>query len=201
MGTTPAYGLRYPEPTDFVTDGALAIRNLAEDVDADLGAEVTRANAAYEVTLHRIGADQFVVGGGAPTLTTVGLFPLWRLDAAAEESVTAFIDIPEHWATYHIDLLWANSGAGAGDVSWRVDNGNVEPGGSITSGNLNTAVTATAGAVDVLMSTRLKSNQGAPTAGASSGVGALRIVRQAADAADTLPNDASIVGLRLTKAS
>lgn len=47
MGTTAGYGLRYPEPTDKVADGALAIRNLAEDVDADLAAEVTRANAAY----------------------------------------------------------------------------------------------------------------------------------------------------------
>lgn len=33
MGTTTA-GLRYPEPTDRLADGALAIRNLADDVGA-----------------------------------------------------------------------------------------------------------------------------------------------------------------------
>lgn len=35
MGATPL-GLRYPEATDRLTDGALAIQHLAEDVDAHL---------------------------------------------------------------------------------------------------------------------------------------------------------------------
>lgn len=36
MGTTPIYGLPYPEATDFVTDGAAAIQALAEDTETQL---------------------------------------------------------------------------------------------------------------------------------------------------------------------
>ena len=36
MGTTPTHGLPYPENTDLVTNGAAAIQQLAEGVDAKL---------------------------------------------------------------------------------------------------------------------------------------------------------------------
>lgn len=68
MGTTPAFGLRYPEPTDKVTDGALAIRNLAEDVDADLGAEVTRAEAAYVAKALADAKGDLLAASGADAL-------------------------------------------------------------------------------------------------------------------------------------
>lgn len=40
MGTTTR-GYRYPEPTDFVKDGAQAIEDLATDVDTDVGTLLT----------------------------------------------------------------------------------------------------------------------------------------------------------------
>lgn len=41
MGTTATLALRYPDATDRVADGALAMQHLAEDVDAPLGKLVT----------------------------------------------------------------------------------------------------------------------------------------------------------------
>lgn len=46
MGTTSPRGYRWPETTDRVNQGALAIRQLAEDVDDDVAALWDRALAA-----------------------------------------------------------------------------------------------------------------------------------------------------------
>lgn len=45
MGTTASKALRYPEPTEQVQDGHLAIRHLAEDVDAALNTTAWAAPA------------------------------------------------------------------------------------------------------------------------------------------------------------
>lgn len=73
MGTTPAFGLRYPGTTDKVTDGALAIRNLAEDVDADLGAEVTRANAAYVANALADAKGDLLAASGPDAVARLGV--------------------------------------------------------------------------------------------------------------------------------
>lgn len=44
MPTTTTYGLRYPADTDRVADGAVAIGNLAADVDAALAAQLVIAS-------------------------------------------------------------------------------------------------------------------------------------------------------------
>lgn len=47
MGTTTNYAIPYPEPTDFVTDGATAMENIAEKVDAQMFAQVANRNLLY----------------------------------------------------------------------------------------------------------------------------------------------------------
>lgn len=47
MGTTPNYAIPYPEPTDFVTDGATAMENIAEKVDGILSSGAAARNLLY----------------------------------------------------------------------------------------------------------------------------------------------------------
>jgi hypothetical protein len=47
MGTTPNYAIPYPEPTDFVTDGAQAMENIAEKVDNILSTGAAAQNLLY----------------------------------------------------------------------------------------------------------------------------------------------------------
>ena len=47
MGTTPNYAIPYPEPTDFVTDGAQAMENIAEKVDGILSTGAAARNLLY----------------------------------------------------------------------------------------------------------------------------------------------------------
>jgi len=47
MGTTPNYAIPYPEPTDFVTDGATAMESIAEKVDDILSTGAAARNLLY----------------------------------------------------------------------------------------------------------------------------------------------------------
>lgn len=47
MGTTTNYAIPYPEPTDFVTDGAQAMENIAEKVDGILSSGAAARNLLY----------------------------------------------------------------------------------------------------------------------------------------------------------
>lgn len=52
MGTTPNRAIPYPEPSDLVTNGAAALKALAEKIDALLGPDAEcRASLAAQVTL------------------------------------------------------------------------------------------------------------------------------------------------------
>lgn len=68
MGTTPNYAIPYPEPTDFVTDGAQAMENIAENVDNILLGGTVARNMFYNgaMQIHQRGTTSTtgVVGGG-----------------------------------------------------------------------------------------------------------------------------------------
>ena len=42
MATSPVYGWPEPNDTDFVTDGALAMRNLGNAIDSTLSQQMTQ---------------------------------------------------------------------------------------------------------------------------------------------------------------
>lgn len=65
MGTTTNYAIPYPEPTDFVTDGATAMENIAETVDAQMFATVANRNLLYN------GAMQVAQRGTSTTSITL----------------------------------------------------------------------------------------------------------------------------------
>lgn len=136
---------------------------------------------------------------GSPALTgthAVG----WLLDASAVERLGCGFVFPSGWATYHVDFLWYNAGAGAGDVVWRHFRYQMEVGDNISSNGTDGSVqaTGTAGAQNIVVQTRLATGQAVPAAGV---IKTLIVDRFATDSGDTLANDAGFIGMLLTKAS
>lgn len=136
---------------------------------------------------------------GTPALGIVGggrrLAMLF--DGAADELAAGSMIIPPGWLTFSVDVYWCNAGAGAGGVFW------VFQGDDYVEGdNLNVADTQSvsaseaAGLQDIVVVTPLS---GTVTAAVDRNF-QFRIKRSAAtEAADTLANDAGLLGLRLTR--
>lgn len=135
------------------------------------------------------------LGNGSTGLarTTAMLF-----DASVTESAVTFVAVPPQWATAEVKIWWSNAGAGAGDVVWRVELLNVI---NATDTNVVGAsgenLTATAPAQYVTAVAQVISSVSL-TAGAT-----LRVAvrRTATDAADTLANDAGLLGIELVRVS
>lgn len=162
------------------------------------------ANAAYEAkpTELFVPAVNFIAGDGAPSLGRVNAWPVWLLDAATLESVVGTIgrgEIPPSWATYSVELLWVNTAASAGNVAWQI--GTAAPRGEGDTVNVDgsSVATAAAGGLGVIVRTPIGGAQTAPPT--TDPIGFLRILRDAANGADTLANDVGILGVRLLKVS
>jgi hypothetical protein len=139
-----------------------------------------------------LGAQQMSSQSGSPALSA----GQWLLDAATDEVITGFYNVPTDWTTYHVDLYWCNAGAGTGDVVWRFDRQALGAGVDFTvttSVGSETAVTAGAQFAGVI--TRVA------TGAADSGVRAFKLRRRATAGGDTLANDASVLAVLLSKAS
>lgn len=176
---------------------------LADLLVASTGAAASRASlgAAAIPASEWIAAPDLHTQTGVPSLLMVGGAnngtPGWLMDAATHEAVAGSMVVPEGWATVNVVLLWANAGGGAGDVVWRSDLLMLTVGSTLNAGGAGPNVTATAGTQDILMSTTLRSGF-AVTAG---GIFHVDVMRLGADAADTLANDAGIIGLLIQRAS
>lgn len=146
-----------------------------------------------------IGAGAMGTITGSPSLSGVGgpRYPAWLLDAAVEESVAATWDMPAGWATVHIDLYWTNAGAGSGNVQWDIRCDNVADGGTMSSAGTSAAAAVAAPAQDVLKVTRIHTG----LALTSTNLINCRVIRDGANVADTLANDAGVIGVLITKAS
>jgi hypothetical protein len=148
-----------------------------------------------------INASDLTLYSGAPALAVTGSSVAksvagWQLDAAAQESVGTIWKVPIGWKTLHLDVLWYNPGAGAGNVVFREDSAVFAEGASldINAAGANTAAIA-APAQWVTKTTRLVSDLPVTEANFLR----LQVTRVAADAGDTLGNDIGILGLKLTK--
>lgn len=116
MGATPLYGFTYPDPADFVTNGAGAMRVLAESLEAAFapaGARIVPAGSPTEL----IAAAQVVTMPGAvevagdfalvgpqtrltytgdrprPFLLTAEVTTEWIVDLGAQPVRRAFADV------------------------------------------------------------------------------------------------------------
>lgn len=163
------------------------IRGLADVIDGAIWVGADRLTATTSNAL-----PSFIGAGG--TART----PAFLVDATTPEGVAGTIRLPASWATVDVDMWWSNAGAGAGDVVWRGDRGVLTVGSAPPAVTSNTLAAITAPAQNVVTQTRIFTGIAVPTAGALFTIGALR---GAADAADTLANDAAIVGFFISKAS
>ena len=175
------------EPQVVVNDGPFAV--------TDLGTGTLLPTSEQFI----IGANAFASSAGAPTLSRAGSrFPAWLLDSASTEQVNCTAFIPAGWRRFQVDMLWSNLGPGSGDVRWSLGYSVRTAGDLLTAGDVFfTTSTDTAPAQDVLAIKTWTSS--AVTTG--SGVYHFRLSRLGADAADTLGNDATFLGLRLRRAA
>lgn len=127
-----------------------------------------------------------------------GYTSAWLLDGAgADENGYATASIPSSWGTFHVDTVWANVGAGAGDVRfdafvrvWSPGEDLDTPGGWTS----NQAVVDTAGATNDTITTRLFTS----VAVSDKEVASFLVYRTSSHASDTLANDIGLIGLKLT---
>lgn len=141
--------------------------------------------------------------GGAPALGWIGSsnadrVNVFLLDAAATEDLGYSEVVPPEWQTVSVTLVWANSAASVGDVRWTVT--------WTVAGDSESGVTqtGTSSATDAAPATAapLKYTLTAPSIAVAPGkVLVVRVRRSATDAADTLANDAGLVGAIITKVS
>lgn len=139
--------------------------------------------------------------GGSPALADLGgtgvLHAAWLFDAAGTETVGGQIDLSGvDWATFDVKMFWTNPGAGTGDVFWQLRYQFYGDTDTLASGSpVNSTITAPAQYV-VKAST-----VGSGLTRTASKVLGFRMQRAGGQAADTLANDAALLGLNLTKAS
>jgi hypothetical protein len=74
MATTPTYGWETPDDTDYVNQGALAMRTLGNSIDSTLSGQQTTLNAAWTAytPVAKLGATTLTSGTTAGYYTTIG---------------------------------------------------------------------------------------------------------------------------------
>lgn len=176
------------EPQTVLNDGQLVVTDNSP----------TTQKPTSEAVL--LPATEFNASTGAPTLSrAASRFPAWLLDSATTEQVNATAVIPPGWRRFHVEVLWSNLGPGAGDVRWSLGYSARVAGELLSAGDVfPPAVTLTAPAADALAVSTFTGTAVTAKAGA---LYHFRISRTGADAADTLANDASFLGLRLRRAA
>jgi hypothetical protein len=195
---------------NYIEDGIVAasdhgqLAGLADD-DHPQYLLRTDASAAYEplATELFIPAGRFSVTNGGPSLFVVSGHPAWFMDAGTLEAVSVTFgrgEIPSNWATYSIEIWWANTAATAGDVLWQL--GTTTPKGEGDSLAIDSSVAvsaASAAGVGVVRVAPVAGTRDVPPA--TKPLGLIRILRDAAGGGDTLGNDAAFLGVRLVKAT
>lgn len=134
-------------------------------------------------------ADMELIGG-TPALAVVQSTPVWLFDAAVAETVGFQVQLPAWWNTFEVYYWWANAGAGAGDVVWALRYDFIAAGQTL--GTYTSAfVTHTAGLQDVVVT----SSRLALVTNVTDQVILVRVERNATNGADTLANDAELIGV------
>lgn len=168
------------------TDVQEAIAEL--DAAADSGSSESLVSAGEFEVSGLSGASRGVIGAR---------WPAWLLDASVAENVAAGWRVPAGWTTVHVDVLWSNPSTGTGDVRWSLGLDNAADGGDLAASGSGGAAVAAAPSQAILKVTRIATSV-AVTEGNAYNV---RLTRDAHIAADTLANDAAVLGVLFTKAS
>lgn len=177
--------------------------NVSKKITADELAQMPQLSSRYVPLTSDVAwipAGAFTVTAGSPSITAYATgainWPAVLYDASSAEYAGSSAWLPAHWNTFHIDLYWTNAGGGSGNVVWTTlyqSFGDGDTTANLAGGNN----TVTAPAQNVLKVSRTQSSIN-PTRGRPL---FFVIGRLAADAADTLGNDAALIGVALVRAS
>ena len=95
-GTTTNFAIQYPSSTDYVTDGATAMKTISDDVDAILFAEVANQNLIINGAMQV--SQRSAVGTAVTGITTTGYHTADRFNTTITTlgtwSQTTFVDAP-----------------------------------------------------------------------------------------------------------
>lgn len=146
-----------------------------------------------------IPATGFTSVAGSPSASVqASRWPVWLFDQSIQETVGHAYAVPSDWSTADVDLYWSNPGAGSGNVVWTLTLDTAADAGTLNASGTNSGnITDAAPAQHDLTVLALFS-------GATVTPGNLlnmRLSRVAGNGSDTLANDASLLGVKLTKAS
>lgn len=189
----PTSGDKLSSP-DHLTD-TVTLWDTVEAIQDELLSGTYRADDTPVVML----AGAFGTAAGGPSFST---YPAnraagWLLDAAASERLWASTVLPASWTTMTITLVWANAGAGSGDVNFVTYYGSGAAGTDL--GTLPSSVTVidTAGSAGVLV----HSTTSAVSVPNPGGLNAIAPNRNGPAGSDTLTNDCALYAVILQKAS
>lgn len=148
-----------------------------------------------------------MVGLSSPPGTGLinNIWPVLLFDSVAAESAGIPVHIPTQWSTVIAHVHWCNAGIGAGGVLWVVNLDEIAEGAILEVGEFPSFGSSdnveTAGAQGELVIGRQHPYVGAKTLEDPRGSYNLRVSRVPADGGDTLPNDAGLVGVLITRQS
>lgn len=181
----------------FAATAATSATASASSATASATSAASAATTVSTVSLPKIfiPATAFIVTAGSATASNVGSgVPVWTLDAAAAERIATSLTLPTYWATFAIDVWWTNAAAGTGDVRYRYEGQFIGAGDTLNVPPV-VANVGTAAAQNVVVVTTVASTV--------TNVPAKRLVlgvlRDATNVADTLPNDADVIGVELRR--
>lgn len=142
-----------------------------------------------------LGSSSFSANAGSPVIGQVGGTRRngWLFDASSIEAVAGQILIPTFWGPrVKVTIVWANAGAGSGDVVWNFSTFNGSNGDNLNAVDGGSGdVTITALAQDIQQNTVIASSLPVTP----SDILYIKVIRQGTNGADTLPNDCCLLAV------
>jgi lysophospholipase L1-like esterase len=189
----PAIGAIYTDAGPAYVHPTNAGHKLIGDFLAELLVPPTKSPAEQLF----VSASQFVSSLGGPNILVRGnALVVWELDSASQEAVTCNVVMPPDWRTVSVDFLWTNDNTGTGNVRWRCDMSAIPDNAGVASGP-TAQVVATAG----VQYAKVKTSMLSAVAVQPGCLHRIFASRLGADATDTLPNDAGLIGVVIRRIS
>lgn len=193
-------GVIYSEETIDATNAYVRFKYMADGIGISPLGDFFKGNTGDTsgATERFVSATEFAIITNTPALGPVNaLTPGWAFDQATAEAIGATIKLPSTWLTFNIVLAWAPGTTGTGGVRWQVITRDVVAGAVLGGNNEQYDVTSAApGVAWQVVNVTAKSaqvNRNNPIS--------FRVVRAAADGADTFATDAYLFGVWFVKAS
>jgi len=135
-------------------------------------------------------------GATVSSVVTGTVFHAFEFSHFSDAAVlSGLLQLPSTWTTFDVFLWWYNAGANEGDVRWEVKHSAAVVPAAAIPAHSTKDLTVTAGALDVVQRTGPFEDLEVHD------LLALRIIRSASHASDTLANAVRLLGVELVQAS